>query len=1015
MPPALRPSAGSVMMADRVSTLKTFRIAVGAALSLAAAAFASAQSFQVRTYTEADGLCSSVVQDIAQDAQGQIWFATRGGISVFDGSTWTSYVRPRDIPSANVLKLIIDKNGTVWAWAENVDEVLLKFSGGRWISIPKPPFISGAIRPTAMFVHGPREKETVALATRDHGLLVWEGGRWTQIDPKAGLPDPDVLGLALAGVRLYVATPGGLFFFEEGRLRRAFAANAPELSQAIYGLATEDSAFGPRLWLAGRDWLGTYSWEGFKILRRNLILHIDGTYPNVALAPDSRGGVYVGNPNAVFHLPPGGGDVEKIGKDSGLIAEGAADFLLDREKNLWIAGLRGVSKITSRRFANFREAQGLLEDEVTAMARWNGGLVFGHNTGLSFFVGTERRTLPFARRAGALDIDMRVSDMAVDGRRNLWVAATWRGLLRIAPDGTTRWFGPETGIEGQVGSVATAPDGSVWAACQNTLVHMSGDRAAPVFSQPPGDYYIRKIFFGRSGEMALASPAGLWVLENAVWKRYHNPGNRDVSNVYAALRDDDGRLLVGTMAGLMETKDGRLMPFAPAGLRIERPVFLILRDAKGRFWFGTDNGAIRWDGKEAREYTVKMGFAGQEVNRSAGLVDASGQLWIGTNLGASRYQEEFDYNPREIPPPLVQFLSIEAGGILYPVDRALRLPYSRNNVEFEFRAVSTADETAVRYRFRMDGFDRDWIEERPGAAGQIRYTNLQPGNYRLRLQAKSGSGPWSEAAVSPAITILLPFWRQWWFVGAAGLFLFFLGLVVFEIVAEKRHAVRLEKEVGERTAQIQASLEEKNVLLLEIHHRVKNNLQIVSSLLSLQAREIKDGPTQGLFRESIARIRAMALIHENLYRTSHLAHIDLADYIQRLVNDLQNAYAVQPDRVRIDVRAADVRLTIGTAVTCGLLLNEIVSNALKHAFPDERRGTIRITFDAEARGSEKGVPERECTLVVADDGVGMPEGFETLRFGSLGLRLIRSLTGQLGGTLAIENDGGAKFTIRFRA
>jgi two-component sensor histidine kinase len=104
-----------------------------------------------------------------------------------------------------------------------------------------------------------------------------------------------------------------------------------------------------------------------------------------------------------------------------------------------------------------------------------------------------------------------------------------------------------------------------------------------------------------------------------------------------------------------------------------------------------------------------------------------------------------------------------------------------------------------------------------------------------------------------------------------------------------------------------------------------------------------------------------------------------------------------------------------TAVTCGLILNEIVSNALKHAFPDGRRGTIRISFEAKAEGPENGVPGRECTLVVADDGVGMPEGFEEERFGSLGLRLIRSLTGQLGGTLAVENDGGAKFTIRFRA
>jgi len=982
---------------------------------LAAAAVAAAQSLQVRTYTEADGLCSSVVQDIAQDAQGQIWLATRGGISVFDGSTWTSYVRPRDLPSANVLKLIVDENGTVWAWAENTEERLLKFAAGQWTSIPRPAFAARPIRPTALEAFGPPGGETVLLGTREHGLLAWKAGKWSALDSKSGLPSDLVSGIVVAGPRLYIATPKGLTVLESGIPRPDVPPSGEAWTRGVFGIAAETTAQGTRLWLAGRDWLGAYSWAGFKVLLRNLVLPIDASYPNIALAPDGRGGVYFGNPNAAFHYLPGGGNVEKISKDSGLIAEGVSDFLLDREKNLWIAGLRGVNKITSRRFANFRKAQGLLEDEVTALARWNGTLVFGHNRGLTFFDGMRFRTLRFPDPRRNLDVDARAMDLAVDGGGNLWAAAAWRGLLRIAPDGGTRWFGPEAGFDGFVASVATAPDGTVWAAYKSTLFHLSGDRVERLPTQPTGREYIRKIFFGRGGEMALASTGGLWVREKSVWTNYNDPGSREVSNVFAALQNDSGRFLVGTMAGLMEAKDGRLKPFAPAGLKIDRPIFLIVRDAKGRFWFGTDNGVIRWDGRTAREYTVKTGFAGQEVNRSAGLIDTAGRLWIGTNLGASRYQEEFDYNPEEIPSPLVQFQSIEAGGVRYHVDRALLLPFGRNNIEFEFRAVSMADETAVRHRFRMDGFDRDWIEDRPGAAGQIRYTNLRPGNYRLRLQAKSGSGHWSESVLSPAITIRPPFWKQWWFVGAAGVFLLLLVFAVFEIVAEKRHAGRLKKEVGERTAQIQASLQEKDILLREIHHRVKNNLQIVSSLLSLQADKTKDVSARSLFRESMARVRAMALIHENLYRSPHLSHIDVAEYFHRLCKDLQNTYAVQPDRVAIDVRAADARLSMETAVTCGLILNEIVSNALKHGFPEGRRGAIHIEFSAEDGGTESGSPSRPYRLVVADDGVGMPPGFEEPRFGSLGLRLIRSLAGQLGGTLAVENDGGAKFTLRFRA
>ena len=643
------------MMVGRESGLKLIRLVLGIALSLAAAVSASGQSFQVRTYTEVDGLCSSVIQDVAQDARGQIWFATRGGISVFDGSSWTSYIRGRDLPmSSNVLRLTIDGNGTVWAWAENSLECLFRFSGGQWISISKPAFVADAIRPTAMLVHGDLGRETVALATRDQGLLVWNDGRWIQIGQKDGLPGPTVLGLARAGSRLYLATPGGLYYFENGRLLQFSAAGAPPLSEPIYGLAAEDSAFGPTLWLIGKTWLGKLSWEGFQMLSRDLVIHLDDAYPLVVLAPDTRGGVYYGNPNSVSHWRGAGVAAEKLGRDSGLIAEGATAFLLDREKDLWICSLRGANKISSRRFANFRKDQGLLEDEVTALVRWRGRLVFGHNKGLSFFDGVDFQTLPFPRPKSGLDVESRVLDLAVDARGNLWAASTLRGLLRIAPDGSIRWFGIESGLEGAVSSVVVEPDGGVLAACRNDLFRFSGDRAMRVFPNATESSYIRKIFFGRGGEFFLASSAGLWAKENSGWKRYYDPAQRDASNIYAVLRTDDGRLIVGTMAGLREARDGRLIPYQAAGLAIERPVYLIIRDGQSRLWFGTDNGVIRWDGREAREYTVKSGFSGLEVNRSASLIDEAGQLWIGTNMGVSRYQEEFDFDPLDSPPPLVE-------------------------------------------------------------------------------------------------------------------------------------------------------------------------------------------------------------------------------------------------------------------------------------------------------------------------------------------------------------------------
>ena len=187
------------MMAGRGLHLKTIRIALSVVLSFAAALDAPAQSYQVRTFTETDGLCSSVVQALAQDAMGQIWFAARGGISVFDGSAWTSYIRGRDLPCSNVMKLIIDENGTVWAWADNTEEYLLKYAAGRWTTIPRPAFASRPIRPTDLAAFGPPGGETVLLGTRDHGLLAWEAGRWSAVDSRSGLPTNTVYGFVVDG------------------------------------------------------------------------------------------------------------------------------------------------------------------------------------------------------------------------------------------------------------------------------------------------------------------------------------------------------------------------------------------------------------------------------------------------------------------------------------------------------------------------------------------------------------------------------------------------------------------------------------------------------------------------------------------------------------------------------------------------------------------------------------------------------------------------------------------------
>ena len=204
---------------------------------------------------------------------------------------------------------------------------------------------------------------------------------------------------------------------------------------------------------------------------------------------------------------------------------------------------------------------------------------------------------------------------------------------------------------------------------------------------------------------------------------------------------------------------------------------------------------------------------------------------------------------------------------------------------------------------------------------------------------------------------------------------------------------------------IKNSLREKEVLLKEIHHRVKNNLQIISSLLDLQTGTVKDPRVLQSFQESQHRIRSMALIHEKLYQSPDLAEVDFADYLRSLIAYLVRAYHISEAQVTLKLDTEPVRLRIDTAIPCGLILNELVSNALKHAFPNGRRGEIDVTVRAEK-------PER-ASLWVSDNGVGLPDGMDWRAAPSLGLRLVHTLTQQLHGTLEVETANGATFRLSF--
>ncbi|HIK07431.1 MAG TPA: PAS domain S-box protein [Trichormus sp. M33_DOE_039] len=229
-----------------------------------------------------------------------------------------------------------------------------------------------------------------------------------------------------------------------------------------------------------------------------------------------------------------------------------------------------------------------------------------------------------------------------------------------------------------------------------------------------------------------------------------------------------------------------------------------------------------------------------------------------------------------------------------------------------------------------------------------------------------------------------------------------INLVRVTDISEQQAARSERKKTIE---QIQRSLEEKETLLKEIHHRVKNNLQIISSLLRMQSRRVDDEITSMLFQESQNRVQSMALIHEQLYQSPELSQIDFGSYIRSLTDNLFRCYGISQRKIALHIETNNIKLTLDTAIPCGLIINELVSNSLKYAFPVQQQGKITICLEQ--------LTENQLTLIVKDTGIGIPSLLDWQNTDSLGLRIVKNLIRQIKGKIILERNQGTAFYIQF--
>jgi two-component sensor histidine kinase len=355
------------------------------------------------------------------------------------------------------------------------------------------------------------------------------------------------------------------------------------------------------------------------------------------------------------------------------------------------------------------------------------------------------------------------------------------------------------------------------------------------------------------------------------------------------------------------------------------------------------------------------------------------------------------------------------------VENHSRLKYFNKHLKFSYEGLCFTAPEAIIYNYRMKGFDEDWqvTEQR-----SVQYTNLLPGNYTFQVKARNKDGVWSQDPASFSFTITPPFWQTWWFRILSAIILIGIIIEVFNVWQEHKTArvlrekneelirafTRLNQEIIERKLaeeQIKKSLQEKELLLKEVHHRVKNNLQIISSLLDLSISGIKDHQPVNILQEARSRIHTMALIHSQLYGSDSFERINMEKYALNMIDHLSQVYAEKRISVTPFISAAETYLSVTQAIPCAIILNELVSNSFKHAFQEGQKGTISVSIQAS--------PDQNVDIIVTDDGVGIPEDFDSKSEETLGLKLVRNLVEmQLEGSVKFERDKGTKVSIRFK-
>jgi ligand-binding sensor domain-containing protein/signal transduction histidine kinase len=929
-----------------------------------------------------NGLPQNTVRSVAQTGDGYIWVATREGLARFDGNGFVVFDKQNtpQLRSNDIRHLLPAARNVLWV---STSAGLARLSGGEWTTFTAE--------------HG-LPADDVEVAYEDRGGTLWVGtsaglgrlrdGRFTTYTTRDGLPSNLVRSLFEDGAGvLWVGTGDGLSRFSGGSFTN-FGARDGLAAGGVDAIAGDA---GGRLWLGTPEGLACYEQGRFKSYTTR-----DGLPNNrvTSLRAGAEGTLWVGTSAGLGRLRGGRFETHASGE---VLAQGIVLSLFeDAEGSLWVGTESGgLHQLRDKKFATYTSKEGLPSDLVKAIYEDRRGQVWvGTSGGGLTLVGRDGRLTTYTTADGlASNIILALFD---DAGGDLWVG-TPDGLSRLRDGRFTTYTSADGLANDFVRSIYADRGGALWVGTRGGLTRMK-DGAFNIYTTRDGlaDDFVGTIYEDAAGHLWAGTLGGLSRFGGGRFTTYTTRDGLSDNVVISLHGDAEGRLWIGTNGGgLNLLRDGKFSSITTQDGLPNDTIYRILEDGAGNLWMSCNKGVFRvgkaelddFAGGRARSvspvvYGTADGMPTRECSgggHPSGWRGADGRLWFSTIKGVAVI-DPAGVRPNAQPPSAV-VEQVRVDGELVSASRKAVLPPGKARFDFHYAGLSFVAPEKVRYRYRLAGFDKDWVEG--GARRVAYYTNLGPGDYRFEVMACNNDGVWSLAPAAFEFTLRPHFYRTPWFYALCA-----LGLA---LAAAQLYFMR----VRQMKARFAAVLQERNRIAREIHDNLAQEilgasvqLELVARLMprSTEAARTHLDRARALVRSSIAEARRYVWDLRSQSLDDRDLPAALAEMTRRLTAEsrVQTQFQVSGTFRPLPPQVENNLLRIG---------QEAVNNAVRHA--GAGLITVELSFDAE-----------NVRLSVRDDGRGFDprqDGGVEGHFGILGMR---ERAAEMGGTVAVNSRPG---------